>query len=982
MQAGSSRRRIPLVMLAGLGLVFAGCRDVLSPAHSGEAEPPASSLESELHLATLRCEVSVTASDLSCREETAPGVSRSAEGPSYAIYGNNQVKLTSTNVHKDTTTGILYADVTIQNLRSGAIGTPDGTTVTGMKVFFHEGPTAIGYAAPGDTGSVTVNNPDGYGKYSKAGQPYHFYPEILQAGDTSAVKTWEFKVAPTVTTWSFTVYVFTRYPGEPDVPMLPPDTVPASVYDTTKIIYDDSIFGGPLVRNLVLITFESDATAEERLAAVNRTNGTVVGGRRLTPDDGIYVVRVPDDGTTGPLKLALDRLSLLPQVATATPEYLMTVDGSQASVTPSDYSVGWRSLDWELSPDAATGANWHMEAIDAPDAWGCTVGNASVRVAVVDDGFHPHSDMPSVTNSGWATATTSTHGLGVASMLGAQGNNGEGIAGVMWNADLRYFNINSGGSGGWRFVPESLLMVNVAQAVTDGARVINLSRGAGYYDASGNPRRPQHVKRDSARAQMYRRLLSRTIQVTVPFGNDPLFVLSAGNYHQDAFFNGLPGVVEDFPDRVITVGAIMEGSTPGEFEFGVWDPTYTEIKPGSNYGPLVEIAAPGVYVQRLWTGAGTITASGTSFAAPLVSGAAGLMLSLDPRLSATELKDLLIVGALEGGRSVVNGPYLTSSLPILNVRESLELVAERQGAGVCGNPIWHDGTGGVYVRRGLNWGGSDELVFTHSDTAMSVQHRDRRIRFASGAAWQFENGTWSQGTAMDPPDNATYRSIRGVSHDGDVTVTVTVEPGADPKREEWFVIYINGGELTRIKGPPINKQQPVSRCVQWETSGTEWDSCVREWGVYNDYRSTTHTVSYSSARREVVLAVARDSSAASIDEAFYYDSGYYNRNYYNGSATLDTYLYYIPVDDPTSVRTDTIDNYEVNNVGFSDDGQLVVMRRALGVFNNGFSPVGPGNFNAAKSCTVDYDLVGTDNDFSLPEVTGTMQCYKDAIFAP
>src|SRR5690606_27271043 len=54
----------------------------------------------------------------------------------YALYGLHQVELQSSNVTYDTTTLIFGFDVTVQNSLAHPMGTPDGTSVTGLKVFY------------------------------------------------------------------------------------------------------------------------------------------------------------------------------------------------------------------------------------------------------------------------------------------------------------------------------------------------------------------------------------------------------------------------------------------------------------------------------------------------------------------------------------------------------------------------------------------------------------------------------------------------------------------------------------------------------------------------------------------------------------------------------------------------------------------------------------------------------------------------------
>ncbi len=112
------------------------------------------------------------------------------------------VRLTSSNVHYDDVTKVFYADVTVQNLMSRPMGTLDGSTVTGVRVFFHSGPSVTS-----GSGTVAVRSPDGTGSFTGANQPYYEYAEILGAGETTAPKTWEWDVPSTVLTFEFEVFV-------------------------------------------------------------------------------------------------------------------------------------------------------------------------------------------------------------------------------------------------------------------------------------------------------------------------------------------------------------------------------------------------------------------------------------------------------------------------------------------------------------------------------------------------------------------------------------------------------------------------------------------------------------------------------------------------------------------------------------------------------------------------------------------------------
>jgi hypothetical protein len=85
---------------------------------------------------------------------------------------------------------------------SRVLGSSDGTTVDGVRVFFHSGPIVTA-----GTGTVTVRDPDGTGTFTGSNQPYYEYMEMLVKDETSGARTWEWNVPSTVETFVFEVYV-------------------------------------------------------------------------------------------------------------------------------------------------------------------------------------------------------------------------------------------------------------------------------------------------------------------------------------------------------------------------------------------------------------------------------------------------------------------------------------------------------------------------------------------------------------------------------------------------------------------------------------------------------------------------------------------------------------------------------------------------------------------------------------------------------
>lgn len=151
---------------------------------------------------------------LDCNVGTTSGFRCSPAGAgnsqaSRVLFGGpngTSVQLSSGNGSYDSIAEIYQFDVTVTNLLNEAIGTPDGVTPDpdGIRVFFYDAPVVtVG------TGTVTVDNPDGYAAFTSPNQPYFAYSEILTSYSESSAKTWRFNKPRTVQAFTFRVYVET-----------------------------------------------------------------------------------------------------------------------------------------------------------------------------------------------------------------------------------------------------------------------------------------------------------------------------------------------------------------------------------------------------------------------------------------------------------------------------------------------------------------------------------------------------------------------------------------------------------------------------------------------------------------------------------------------------------------------------------------------------------------------------------------------------
>jgi subtilase family protein len=536
------------------------------------------------------------------------------------------------------------------------------------------------------------------------------------------------------------------------VPAQAPDTLASWVYSASNLDSNTAALPGVFLKDIVIVEFKSSATASQRRAAVDSVHGTVVGGVPSRAGEGHYYLRVPDSTQGGGLVSAVQKLGTLPQVQLATYEFSVV----PMYLRPKD-DANWSS--WHMDRHTLTGQNWALEAVLAPMAWGCSTGDSSLRVAVVDVELPPlpagHDLEMTIHPPTDGLTIPGEHGIMVGSVLAARGNNGKGMTGMMWRADLHAY--DAGEVAGHEYTFVGRVFQQIKNASDDGARVINVSLGTW----PGWP--------DSAVA-LAARGLDSTLSALGSRGKRPLVVLAAGNATSDANVAGFPVAVNGRNGgQIIVVAASTQDSV-------LW--VSREVaRLGSNYGPLVSVAAPGKAVYHLTQTGAIVDGDGTSEAAPIVSGIAGLLLSFDSRLQATDLKSLIINGATAGGwkatRTAGGEQYR-----IVNAYESLKLAAQRSDAPLCGNRVFPVGVspGAQSSKVLVERANGDQTIVAESDSfafgQLQTFHGGRGMYFDRG--YSYRPGLWEL-----LPDTATISGILtgstysyfGQSHDRDTLVT-------------------------------------------------------------------------------------------------------------------------------------------------------------------------------------------------------------------
>jgi Subtilase family len=672
----------------------------------------------------------------------------------------------------DAATGRLRVPLVIRNTGSVAVVAPARIRFVADSAQFLNGQ---GQVIPGLPDIVAVNY-DTANANGRAGQWRYDTllaasgaPQVLAPGAVSRRRWLEFSG----TSWNQIVRIKLPTVGTVvgSVPMIPPDSTPVFARDPAHIISNPPGGGFAFVRDLLEVEFTPASTAADRANAVAAVVGTVVGGKpRATPSGGVYFIRTPASqpgAEQSSIEHAEQILRQHPAVMRATryaiieirPTYLKPNDGTQ-----------WARSNWTLSRDSiwaprAWRHTWTLSLLRAPMAWGCSTGSPSTVVGVLDytlPRFGVTDLVPNVGSSyraGLPGDTARPHGAWVASVLAARGNNGSGMSGVMWTAELALADpteVRADSSpvyvSGKRHVPLHEFGSAWVWLLGRGARVINVSLGA---DST-----PIFSFSDTSQVRQARESMGYVASISNAAASDPLLVISAGNVPGgDPRLSLWPILKDSTTQRVLVVAAMRR------------DSSLHRAPPGS---PYVDVVAPGDSVSALDAG-GSQFVSGASFATPLVSGIAGLLLSFDPRLTAAEVRQLIIQGAVASG--VTAGGY-----PVVDAYQSLKLAAQRPGAPLCGNRVFARNDS-VYAQRDPANNSSDELLglVPQAWPALAVEHGGRAItnHLISGTGLNtlvYGSSAWTlQARTPQFPNSGFARSTEGTSHDGDTLVAAIAQ---------------------------------------------------------------------------------------------------------------------------------------------------------------------------------------------------------------
>lgn len=298
----------------------------------------------------------------------------------------------------------------------------------------------------------------------------------------------------------------------------------------------------------------------------------------------------------------------------------------KASLNPND---PYYSLQWGLNQS-------NNIDIDAPEAWNRSTGSRNAVVAIIDTGVeYTHPDLVdnmwrnpgevagngidddsngyvddvhginAITGSG-NPLDDNGHGTHCAGIIGAAGNNGAGLTGAAWKVSM--IGVKFLGSGGNGQLYDAIRAIDYVTMMKTqyGVNIVATNNSWGSQGETWGPLGDAITRHQNAGI---------------------LFVAAAGNesLNIDVTASSPAGFGAD---SVVSVAAVDSNGALASF---------------SNYGATkVDLGAPGVSIASTYTGASYVYLSGTSMAAPLVSGAIGLVAATYPGLTWQNYKQILM----------------------------------------------------------------------------------------------------------------------------------------------------------------------------------------------------------------------------------------------------------------------------------------------------------------------------------------------------
>lgn len=426
----------------------------------------------------------------------------------------------------------------------------------------------------------------------------------------------------------------------------------------------------------LLLTTDGTVDYGEVEDLVSEKGGEIIGYLSVTDD---YQIFFPEGKTYGELQGLESELLREPFVEEASVSLVGQIESEAVNYRGDPWidandPLDASGSDWD--EENPGGKNWWAEAIHMPTVWEMDLDTETVKVGIfdsmfdtenedLDEGlfrqvwFNPENedgscrvtelyeeaeaDYQAAVDSGDSDAaleaddrmSDAAHGSHVAGIIGGQGGNGFGIAGINQDVELYGFSTKSEEASNstvfsWGDIFE--YKYALSQMLNRDIRVINISMGfpaflKGAQEGDSSSRQFLDVNSRS---------LENFLLKYIRQGKEFLICKSAGNgstpsQRYDAAYD-LFGMISntEAAERIVIVGAAA-----------CHEDGYYYAADFTNTGDRVDVYAPGVDILSDYPTNVTALMSGTSMSTPIVTGLASLIWGINPDLGAEQVRNIL-----------------------------------------------------------------------------------------------------------------------------------------------------------------------------------------------------------------------------------------------------------------------------------------------------------------------------------------------------
>jgi thermitase len=408
-----------------------------------------------------------------------------------------------------------------------------------------------------------------------------------------------------------------------------------------------------MVSNEILVYSESMTAAD--IARIEHETGARLVG--TVPLFDLLQFRLPTDTPVEETLKIIEKLRDEFDIETVTPNMVL----EPQAYLPED-GDGFNKKDWKS--DEVRDENWAWKYINAPAAWGLVKGDKRVKIGIID--VFPsinHEDLKNQIDNSILRrelypkllkrddTDKTSHGVHVAGIAAAEGDNSKGIAGLGHGCRLYLYDVG---------LELSAIAEAFSDAKDDGCHVVNCSFGPAWDHDPANPSDDKQREKDLERLEDYRNYYKRLLKEFLD--NNIIVTNSAGNGYKkkdqngqetrirlDAKWNGMSALENEFDNLIVVANSSRDG----------------KLSASSGNGDCVTVAAPG---EKIWScvlnllkendrwriddklSAKYEEKTGTSMAAPFVAGLVGLILSADlqansdqdsPTLTPAQVKEII-----------------------------------------------------------------------------------------------------------------------------------------------------------------------------------------------------------------------------------------------------------------------------------------------------------------------------------------------------